>query len=338
MELADLLRLGMEHQASDMQLRAGRAPVLRRGGALEHLPAPQLAAAALEHLLRQAMPVPVRRALDREGSTDFVFATDTARARVHVFRHAAGIGAALRLIPACAPTLAELGLPARLPGITDARQGLVLVTGASGSGKSTTLAALVDHFNRTRASHILTLEDPVEFLHDSRQALITQRDMRAGAHCLRAALRQDPDIIMLGEMRDTETIALALQAAETGHLVLSTLHTRTAADAVARILAVFPAAAQEAVRVQLSLSLRAVMGQALLPAREGRHCVLAYEMLVATPAIRHLIRENHLAQIESQQQTGRRHGMHTLSQYLDTLVESGRVAHDEAARLVADWN
>lgn len=338
MELTDLLRLCNRQQASDLHLRPGLPPILRRNGALQRLDEPPIEPPALERLLRAALPVDASRALAAHGSCDFVLAGTEVRARVHVFCLPQGLAAALRLIPDRIPELEMLGLPAALPGISDAHQGLVLITGASGSGKSTTLAALIDSFNRRRACHILTLEDPIEFVHTSRAALVTQCVARQGADALRAALRQDPDIIMLGEMRDSETIALALQAAETGHLVLSTLHTRTAVDAIARIVGVFPAAAQEFLRTQLSRSLRAVLAQTLLNSADGQTRVLAYEMLVSTPAIRNLIRENRLAQIETQLQTGRQHGMHSLRQCLDTLVASGRIAHSDAVLSNAEWN
>jgi twitching motility protein PilT len=337
MEMIDLLRLGAQSQASDLHLRPGKAPVLRIHGKLMHCAEPVLASGQLDQLLRAAMTPCAETAYSRHGYCDFMLVAPETRSRVHVFRQQQGMAAALRLIPPGIPPLATLGLPTELSCITHARQGLVLITGASGSGKSTTLAALIDHFNHQRASHILTLEDPIEFAHESRTALITQCDFVHGADSLRAALRQDPDIIMLGEMRDSETIALALLAAETGHLVLSTLHARTSADAVTRILGSFPASAQEPVRHQLSLSLRAVLAQTLVATANGGPRVLVHEILVATPAIRNLIRENRLALIESQLQTGRQHGMHTLRQCLDALVSTGRVDHAEAARLTAEW-
>jgi twitching motility protein PilT len=338
MDLTDLLSLCVKRHASDLHLRPGRVPALRILGTLLHLDIAAYEAASLERLLRAAIPPGSKSVFDRQGFCDFILNTADTRVRMHVFRHPQGMAAALRLIPLAPPKLADIGLPLPLTGITEARQGLILITGASGSGKSTTLAALIDHFNDSRACHILTLEDPIEYVHESRTALITQCETPRGNDSLRAALRQDPDILMIGEMRDTETLALALQAAETGHLVLSTLHTRTAADAIQRIVGAFSPGMQEEVRMQLSLSLRAVLTQTLVLGIHGDCRLPVHELMIVTPAIRNLIRENRLALIESQLQTGRQHGMYTLRQCLNGLVASGRVAHHEADRLLADWN
>ena len=263
-----------------------------------------------------------------------------ARLRVHAFHHARGAALALRCLPHAVPTLERVAAPAQLADLALLPRGLVLVCGATGSGKSTTLAALVDHYNTHRAGHILTLEDPIEFVHTSRKSLVSQREIgrHAPSFCraLEAALREDPDLIMVGELRGLETIRLALTAAETGHLVLGTLHTASAAQAVDRLVDAFPGAEQPAVRAMLSEALQAVVAQALLPEQDGAGRVPVHEIMRATPAVRNLIREGKTAQLYSAIQSGQAQGMQTLDQSLAAQVARGRVSA-EVARTLARY-
>lgn len=330
MNIYTLLALCTERQASDLHLSAGLPPMLRVDGEMETLDMPQLAAEPL----RNAISELTGGAGDQRGDADFCFETSSGeRFRANVFEHQRGPGAAFRAIPKRVPRLATLGMGEDFERIASARNGLVLVTGATGSGKSTTLAALVDHLNATRRQHILTIEDPIEFVHEPRLCLVNQREV--GRHApdfagaLRSALREDPDVILIGEMRDAETIRLALTAAETGHLVLATLHTPSAPNAVTRIVDVFPGSEKDAIRVLLADSLQAVIAQTLLKrARGGR--VAAHEILIATPAIRNLIREQKIAQIYSAMQTGGAAGMQTLDMSLQALVARGDVEVETA--------
>jgi len=262
-----------------------------------------------------------------------------ARFRVNCFHNDRGVGGAFRTIPEAVWTLEDIGAPPIFKEIINVPRGLVLVTGPTGSGKSTTLAAMIDYLNDNVAGHILTIEDPIEFVHNSRKCLINQREVHRDTHgfnqALRAALREDPDIILVGEMRDIETIRLALTAAETGHLVFATLHTSSAAKTIDRIIDVFPAGEKSMVRSMLSESLRAVIAQTLMK-RVGGGRVAAHEIMVATPAIRNLIREDKVAQMYSAIQTGQAVGMHTLDQYLEMLVGRGIITRQEAARKAVD--
>jgi twitching motility protein PilT len=262
-----------------------------------------------------------------------------ARFRVNCFHHDRGVGGAFRTIPDTVWTLEDIGAPPIFRDIIDAPRGLILMTGPTGSGKSTTLAAMIDHLNNQVEGHVLTIEDPIEFVHRSKKCVINQREVHRDTHgfnqALRAALREDPDIILVGEMRDIETIRLALTAAETGHLVFSTLHTTSAPKTVDRIIDVFPAGEKAMVRSMLSESLRAVITQTLLK-RTGGGRVAAWEIMVATPAIRNLIREDKVAQMYSAIQTGQNHGMQTLDQALESLVSRGIINKLEAARRAVD--
>jgi twitching motility protein PilT len=262
-----------------------------------------------------------------------------ARFRVNCFHQDRGVGGAFRTIPVAVWTLEDIGAPSSFKDIINVPRGLVLVTGPTGSGKTTTLAAMIDHINTTVAGHILTIEDPIEFVHTSRKCLINQREVHRDTHgfnqALRSALREDPDIILVGEMRDIETIRLALTAAETGHLVFATLHTSSAAKTIDRIIDVFPAGEKSMVRSMLSESLRAVIAQTLMK-RIGGGRIAAHEIMLATPAIRNLIREDKVAQMYSAIQTGQNVGMHTLDQYLEGLVSRGIVARQEAMRKAVD--
>ena len=275
-----------------------------------------------------------REAFETALETDFAFeASGIGRFRVNAFHHSRGVGAAFRVIPSKVPTMEELGLAPVFSEIAMAPRGLVLITGPTGSGKSTTLAAMIDCINDSRSEHVLSIEDPIEFVHESRSCLVTQRevlrDTRDFNAALRAALREDPDVILVGEMRDRETIALALTAAETGHLVFGTLHTASAAKTVDRIVDAFPAGEKNMVRSTLSESLHAVVSQTLLKASGGGR-VAAHEVMLATPAIRNLIREGKTAQMVSVMQTGAAAGMQTLDQCLRSLVRQGVVSRETA--------
>jgi len=281
-----------------------------------------------------------RRDFEANLENDFSYVVPgLARFRVNCFHNDRGVGGAFRTIPVAVWTLEDIGAPPSFKDIINVPRGLVLVTGPTGSGKTTTLAAMIDHLNNTVPGHILTIEDPIEFVHTSRQCLINQREVHRDTHgfnqALRSALREDPDIILVGEMRDIETIRLALTAAETGHLVFATLHTSSAAKTIDRIIDVFPAGEKSMVRSMLSESLRAVIAQTLLK-RVGGGRIAAHEIMLATPAIRNLIREDKVAQMYSAIQTGQNVGMHTLDQYMEGLVQRGIVLRQEAARKATD--
>lgn len=336
MTLHELLALARERQASDLHLSAGQPPLLRVHGDLVALPGEPLASAQVQALvetvLNEAQRQTWAQALDLDAGCEL---TGLGRFRLNAFHHHRGVAAALRLIAQRIPTLAELQAPALLADWVMRPRGLVLVTGATGSGKSSTLAAMLSHLNTQAARHVITIEDPIEFVHGPGRCLIHQRE--PGAHtadfnqALRAALREDPDVILIGELRDLQTIRLALTAAETGHLVLATLHTASAAKTVDRLVDVFPAGDKEWVRAMLAESLVGVVSQALVRGQPGR--VAAHELLVATPAVRHLIRENKVAQLYSVMQTGAAQGMQTMDQALAQRVRQGLVIPDDARRL-----
>ena len=329
MDIADLLAFSVKHGASDLHLSAGVAPMLRVDGDIQRSDLPVLTPAAVRELIHSVMNSAQRSAFESAHEADFSYAVPgLGRFRVNAFEQQRGAGAVFRSITSQVPSLEGLGLGEVFKGLCGLSQGLVLVTGATGSGKSTTLAAMIDHINATRQQHILTIEDPIEYLHAPRQCLINQREVHRDTHsvaaALRAALREDPDVIMLGELRDLETIRLALTAAETGHLVLATLHTASAAKAVDRIIDVFAADEKAMVRTMLSESLQGVIAQTLVK-RVGEGRVAAHEIMLATPAIRNLIRENKVAQMVSAIQTGAAAGMQTLEMSLKRLKENGLI-------------
>ncbi|MCF7530586.1 type IV pilus twitching motility protein PilT [Neisseria lisongii] len=329
-EMSELLALCVEKQASDLHLSAAMPPMVRIQGKLCRLDYPELSAETVARLLDSVMDEVQQRDYRLHLETDFALELpDCRRFRVNAFTATRGPAAVFRHIPDKIPSLDEINAPAALRHAADYPNGLVLLTGPTGSGKSTTLAALIDHINTHRPAHILTIEDPIEFVHRSKQSLINQRELHRHTqsfhHALRSALREDPDVILIGEMRDAETIRLALTAAETGHLVFSTLHTGSAAKAVDRIIDVFPAGEKEAVRTMLAESLQAVVAQTLLPTRQGRR-IAAHEILTATPAVRNLIREHKTAQLYSAMQTGQAHGMQTMEQAQNLLVRQGVIA------------
>jgi twitching motility protein PilT len=322
--------------ASDLHVAAGSPPVVRVHGDLDVLEdLPRLTPEDTQQLLYRILSTEQQKRLEVERQIDLSYAiSGVARFRVNVFFQRGAVGAAFRLIPYKILTLEELRLPAGLHEMAQRPRGLVLVTGPTGSGKSTTLAAMIDEINRNRAGHILTIEDPIEFLHRHRRCLVNQRevgsDARGFAEALRAGLRQDPDVILLGEMRDLETISTALTAAETGHLVFATLHTRGAAGTIDRIIDVFPAEQQGQVRAQLAAGLEGIVTQTLLPTADGQGRVAAVEILIPDYAVRNLIRQRKLEQIYSVMQTGTGRGMQTMEQSLCDLVLRGTVTQDAA--------
>ncbi|MBU6459529.1 MAG: type IV pilus twitching motility protein PilT [Proteobacteria bacterium] len=341
MEISDLLAFTVKHKASDLHLSAGMPPLIRVNGDIRRISQDTLDHQLVHDMVYDIMTDQHRKVYEEYKEVDFSFEIpNLARFRVNVFVQNRGAGAVFRSIPSKVLSLEELSAPEIFKSITQQPRGIVLVTGPTGSGKSTTLAAMINEINETQYSHILTVEDPIEFVHDSKRSLINQREI--GAHsisfsnALRSALREDPDVILVGEMRDLETIRLALTAAETGHLVFGTLHTASAAKTIDRIIDVFPAAEKEMVRSMLSESLRAVISQALIKNKEGNGRLAAHEIMIGTPAIRNLIREGKVAQMFSAIQTGQNFGMQTLDQCLTTLLRQNRIAVSEARNVATN--
>ena len=335
MQITDLLAFGVKNKASDLHLSAGLPPMIRVHGDIRRINLPEMSSEEVGQMITSVMNDQQRKLYQQNMETDFAFELpNVARFRVNAFTSNRGPAAVFRTVPSTVLTLEDLKAPRIFQKIADHPRGLVLVTGPTGSGKSTTLAAMINYINDTQPSHILTIEDPIEFVHQSKKALVNQRELHQHTHsfanALRSALREDPDVILIGEMRDPETISLALTAAETGHLVFGTLHTTGAAKTVDRIVDVFPAGEKEKVRSMLSESLRAVISQTLLKTRDGNGRVAAHEILISTPAVRNLIRENKIAQINSTLQTGQTHGMQTLDQSLQALVRQGVISPDVA--------
>lgn len=335
MDISELLAFSVKNNASDLHLSAGEPPMIRVDGEIRRINVPPMDHKTVHALIYDIMNDRQRKDYEEFLEVDFSFEIpDLARFRVNAFNHQRGAGAVFRTIPSTILTFEQLGCPAIFADITETPRGLVLVTGPTGSGKSTTLAAMVDYKNDTDHGHILTIEDPIEFVHKSKKSLINQREVHRHTlgfnEALRSALREDPDVILVGEMRDPETIRLALTAAETGHLVFGTLHTSSAAKTIDRIIDVFPAAEKEMVRSMLSESLRAVISQTLLK-KVGGGRVAAHEIMIANPAIRNLIREAKVAQMYSAIQTGQGSGMKTLDQDLQALLQKGVITKQEAA-------
>ncbi|HJV06073.1 MAG TPA: type IV pilus twitching motility protein PilT [Chromobacteriaceae bacterium] len=335
MEISELLAFTVKNKASDLHLSAGLPPMIRVNGDIRRINLPPLDHHDVHDMVYDIMNDYQRKTFEDTLECDFSFELPgIARFRVNSFVQNRGMGSVFRVIPSKVLTLEQLGAPKIFQDISSYPRGLVLVTGPTGSGKSTTLAAMVDYVNDNQFSHILTVEDPIEFVHDSKKSLINQRELGQQTHsfaaALRSALREDPDVILVGELRDLETIRLALTAAETGHLVFGTLHTSSAAKTIDRIVDVFPAGEKEMVRSMLSESVRAVISQTLLKTKEGNGRVAAHEIMIGTPAIRNLIRENKIAQINSMIQTGQQYGMQTLDQCLQELVRRNVVSPLEA--------
>jgi twitching motility protein PilT len=345
--LADLLVAVQDSGASDLHLSSGARPTLRIHGSLAPMEdQPLLTPPVIQRMLYAILTQKQRETFEEELELDFAYALPgRARFRVNLYRQRDALGAAFRIIPYEIKTLEELGVPPGVGNFAMLPRGFVLVTGPTGSGKSTTLAAMVDLANRTRKDHIMTCEDPIEFLHRHKQCLVNQREVGEDTwsfqNALKHVLRQDPDIILVGEMRDLETISVALTAAETGHLVFATLHTQDAAQTIDRVIDVFPPHQQQQIRVQLAGALQGIICQTLAKTFDGKGRAVATEVLVATPAIRNLIREGKTHQIYSSLQAGAKHGMHTLDQHLAELVKSGRITYEtalEKCHHVEDFN
>jgi twitching motility protein PilT len=339
MEISELLAFSVKNKASDLHLSAGLPPMIRVHGDIRRINVPPLSNQEVRAMIYDIMSDAQRKMYEEHLEADFSFELrDVARFRVNAFNQERGAGAVFRTIPSVVLTLEQLEAPKIFKDISDTPRGIVVVTGPTGSGKSTTLAAMVDYVNENQYGHILTIEDPIEFVHKSKKCLINQREVGPHTHgfaeALRSALREDPDVILVGEMRDLETIRLALTAAETGHLVFGTLHTSSAAKTIDRIIDVFPAAEKEMVRAMLSESLRAVISQSLLKRKDGSGRVAVHEIMIGTPAIRNLIREGKVAQMYSSIQTGQSLGMQTLDQALVDLVRRN-VVDSADARAIA---
>ncbi len=334
MDIGELLAFSVKNRASDLHLSAGLPPMIRVDGDVRRINVPAMQHKDVHDLVYDIMNDKQRKDYEEFLECDFSFEIPgLARFRVNAFNQNRGSGAVFRTIPSVILSLEDLKAPGIFKDISDYPRGVVLVTGPTGSGKSTTLAAMVNHKNETEYGHILTIEDPIEFVHQSKKCLINQREVHRDTlgfnQALRSALREDPDTILVGEMRDLETIRLALSAAETGHLVFGTLHTSSAAKTIDRVVDVFPAEEKDMVRAMLSESLRAVISQTLLK-KNGGGRVAAHEIMIGTPAIRNLIRENKIAQMYSAIQTGQQFGMQTLDQCLIQLVQKGQVSKVEA--------
>jgi len=341
MDLTELLAFVVKNKASDLHLSSGLPPMIRVHGDVRKINLPALEHKDVHAMIYDIMNDGQRKFYEENLECDFSFAVpNLARFRVNAFVQNRGAAAVMRTIPSKILSLEDLKAPKIFADIADQPRGIVLVTGPTGSGKSTTLAGMINHKNETEHGHILTIEDPIEFVHESKKCLINQREVGphtlSFANALRSALREDPDVILVGEMRDLETIRLALSGAETGHLVFGTLHTSSAAKTIDRIVDVFPAAEKEMVRAMLSESIRAVISQTLLKTKDGQGRVAAHEIMIGTPAIRNLIRENKIAQMYSAIQTGRQIGMQTLDQNLQELVARNVVSAAEARSKAAN--
>ena len=340
MDIAQLLAFGVKQGASDLHLSAGLPPMIRVDGDIRRINVPEMDHKQVHDMIYDIMSDKQRKDYEEYLETDFSFEIPgLARFRVNAFNHNRGAGGVFRTIPSKILSLEDLNAPKIFQEISEYPRGIVLVTGPTGSGKSTTLAGMIDYKNDSEYGHILTVEDPIEFVHESKKCLVNQREVHRDTlgfnEALRSALREDPDTILVGEMRDLETIRLALSAAETGHLVFGTLHTSSAAKTIDRIVDVFPAAEKAMVRSMLSESLKAVISQTLMK-KIGGGRVAAHEIMIGTPAIRNLIREDKVAQMYSAIQTGQNVGMQTLDQNLKALLGQGIVSKDEAQRKAAN--
>ena len=341
MDISELLAFVVKNKASDLHLSSGLPPMIRVHGDVRRINLPAMEHKDVHGMVYDIMNDGQRKFYEENLECDFSFAIpNLARFRVNAFVQQRGAAAVMRTIPSKILSLEDLKAPKIFGEIADQPRGMVLVTGPTGSGKSTTLAGMVNHKNETELGHILTVEDPIEFVHESKKCLINQREVGphtlSFANALRSALREDPDVILVGEMRDLETIRLAMTAAETGHLVFGTLHTSSAAKTIDRIIDVFPAEEKEMIRAMLSESLRAVISQSLSKTKDGSGRVAAHEIMIGTPAIRNLIREAKVAQMYSAIQTGNSYGMQTLDQNLTELVKRNVVSVDEARSKAAN--
>lgn len=340
MDIKTLLMAIVENEASDLHLSVGLPPMMRACGQLKPIGEIKLHNDDIAHMIAVVLPKEKYNSFSTGKELDLSIEVEGVRFRTNIYNDTKGLCVAFRLVPSKIKSLHELGLPDIVNQCVYMERGLVLVTGITGSGKSTTLASLIDKINSERRAHIITIEDPIEFVHEHKKCIINQREV--GMHtesfpkALRAALREDPDIIFVGEMRDLETISMAITSAETGHLVLASLHTRGAAQSVDRIIDVFPPHQQEQVRVQLADSLEMVISQVLIPSRDGKQRYLACEVMVATSAIKHNIRDKKTYQIPTVIETGVNLGMQTLDKSLRTLVNSGKISKKDALPWISD--
>lgn len=341
LSLEDLLKKTLEFGASDLHLTVGIPPTIRKNGRLSTLGEEKLMPSDTEALVRNMLNDEQWRKYQEAGELDLSFSLKgMGRFRVNVYKQRGTCCAAIRMVNLVIPSVEELGLPGIVTDMSKKTKGMILVTGPTGSGKSTTLALIIDLINKNRDCHILTLEDPIEYLHKHNKSIVNQREIGNDSHsysaALRAALREDPDVILVGEMRDTETIAIAVTAAETGHLVLSTLHTIGAANTIDRIIDVFPPYQQQQIKVQLSTVIQSVISQQLLPRKDKPGRVPAIEIMVATPAVRNLIREGKTYQINSQIQTGAKFGMQAMDLSLSSLYKKGMISQEDAMTYAMD--
>jgi len=341
MELNDLLIATKEKDASDLHITVGVPPVLRINGKLQKMNLPVLDEKAVHEIVNGMLNEEQKNMYLRLHELDFSYELkNVARFRVNIFQHRRGEGIACRLIPEKIKSVQELGLPDEIISFTNKTKGFVLVTGPTGSGKSTTLAALIDIINKERYEHVITIEDPIEFVHTHKNCIIDQREVGANtksfSYALRSALREDPDVILVGEMRDLDTISMAVTAAETGHLVFSTLHTNSAAESIERMINVFPPHQQGQIRTQLAESILGVIAQTLLPTIDGEGRVPVVELMIATPAIRNIIREEKVHQMATLIQMGKKEGMISLDQSLKILLSEGKISREDAIRKAID--
>ncbi len=339
MDLTQLLAFTMQNEASDLHLSAGSPPIIRVHGLMKRIKSDELSSDDIRTMLYSVMTEEQRAEFEKNRELDFAIALgEKARFRVNGFTSRLGTCAVFRTIPSEVPTMQQLDLPPIMRRFAELEKGIILVTGPTGSGKSTTLASMVNHINLNMSKHILTIEDPVEFFHESKKSLVNHRevgtDTASFARALKSALREDPDVILVGEMRDYETISLALTAAETGHLVFATLHSSSAAKTIDRVIDVFPTGDKEMVRAMLSSSLQGVVAQTLLRKADGKGRVGAFEILVGTNAVRNLIRENQIPQMYSMMQTGSRYGMVTMEDCVKDLLDAGIIDKSEARRAI----
>lgn len=340
-DLIELLHFGVENKASDLHLSSGMPPMIRVHGEVRQIEVPALSKEEVTNMIYDIMNENQRKHFDENLECDFSFeVSGLARFRVNAYNQNRGPAAVLRTIPSKILTLEELKTPPIFAQLMSKPKGLILVTGPTGSGKSTTLAGMIDYYNENEHGHILTVEDPIEFVHSCKKSLVNQREVgqmtKSFSNALRSALREDPDMILVGEMRDLETIRLALTAAETGHLVLGTLHSSSAAKTINRIIDVFPEAEKDMVRTMLSESIEAIISQALLRTKDGNGRVAAHEIMIGTPAIRNLIRENKIPQMYSSIQTGQSLGMQTMDQSLLNLVKAGKISASSARAMAVN--
>lgn len=335
MDITELLAFSVKNKASDLHLSSGMPPLIRVDGKIRKIDVPPMEHKQVHTLLYDIMNDRQRKVYEENLETDFSFEINgLSRFRVNVFNHIHGAAGVFRTIPSKILSLDELAAPELFKSLSELPRGLILVTGPTGSGKSTTLAAMINHINENLPNHIITVEDPIEFVHQSKKSLISQREVHKDtlgfSEALRSALREDPDTILVGELRDLETIRLAMTAAETGHTVFATLHTTSAAKTIDRIIDVFPGDEKDMIRSMLSESLRAVISQTLLPNKSGVGRIAAHEIMIANPAIRNLIRESKIAQMYSTIQTGQAQGMQTLDQCLQNLLKNDLINKEDA--------